>query len=279
MATVLVIGDVVDDIIVVPKEPIRTDTDTDSSIHHTPGGSASNIACWAANCGADVTFLGCVNTGDEFRITEQFAGFGVKSILQLSKTTTGSLVVLVEGETRSMLTDRGANRDLDLSALDWKFFSDFDYVFISGYSLFGRETEEIDRLIQQAQQGGAMVLLDPGSAGYIKDFGVSDFQKAVAGTDVLIPNVEEFELLGAGVGQITILKKGGLGVELYVEGLKQQSFPAQSVTSVDPTGAGDAFAGGLVASLARGEALETAIQNGISIAAKAVGTIGARPQL
>ena len=84
MASVLVIGDVIDDIIVVPKEPIRTNTDTDSTITQTLGGSASNIASWAASLGADVTFVGCVNSKDEFRVTEQFASYKVKTILQLS---------------------------------------------------------------------------------------------------------------------------------------------------------------------------------------------------
>ena len=71
MASVLVIGDVIDDIIVVPKEPIRTNTDTDSTITQTLGGSASNIASWAASLGADVTFVGCVNTKDEFRVIDE----------------------------------------------------------------------------------------------------------------------------------------------------------------------------------------------------------------
>ncbi|MFZ4065321.1 MAG: carbohydrate kinase family protein, partial [Rhodoluna sp.] len=159
MATVLVIGDVIDDIIVVPKEPIRTNTDTDSSITQTLGGSASNIASWAASLGADVTFVGCVNTKDEFRVTEQFASYKVKTILQLSDKPTGSLVVLVDGENRSMLTDRGANKELDIKSLDYIFFTNFDYVFISGYTFFGRDVIEIKDLIYEAQHGGAMVLI------------------------------------------------------------------------------------------------------------------------
>ena len=195
MANVLVIGDVIDDIIVVPKGPIRANTDTDSSINQTLGGSASNIASWAASLGADVTFVGCVNSKDEFRVTQQFASYKVKTILQLSEEPTGSLIVLVEGENRSMLTDRGANKELDIKSLDYKFFTNFDYVFISGYTFFGRDVSEIKDLISEAQQGGAMVLVDPGSAGYIKDFGLEDFKKAVYNCDILLPNQEEFELL------------------------------------------------------------------------------------
>ena len=278
MPNVLVIGDVIDDIIVVPKEQIRVNTDTDSSIQQTLGGSASNIACWAASLGADVTFLGCVNIKDELRVTEQFASYKVKTILQLSEKPTGSLVVLVEGENRSMLTDRGANKELDIKSLNYIFFTNFDYVFISGYTFFGRDVIEIKDLIYEAQYGGAMVLIDPGSSGYIKDFGLEDFKNAIYASDILIPNKEEFELLGATLSQITVVKNGSAGVDVYAEGIKMQTYPSEKVEAVDPTGAGDAFAGGLVATLANEQPLDQAIKAGISTAAKAVQTIGARPQ-
>ena len=279
MVYVLVIGDVIDDIIVVPSGPIRANTDTDSSISQTLGGSASNIACWAASLGADVTFFGCVNSKDEKRVQEQFAEYKVQSALQLSDQPTGSLVVLVEGENRSMLTDRGANMELDITKLVWPFFNTVDYVFISGYTFFGREMIEIKDLIYEAQQGGAMVLIDPGSAGYIKDFGLEKFKEAIYSADVLIPNSEEFELLGTSLSPITIVKKGSAGVDVYAEGILMKSYEAEQVESVDPTGAGDAFSGALVASLANGKNLAEAVEIAISTAAKAVTTIGARPQL
>ena len=279
MVYVLVIGDVIDDIIVVPSGPIRANTDTDSSISQTLGGSASNIACWAAHLGADVTFFGCVNSKDEKRVQEQFAEYKVQSALQLSDQPTGSLVVLVEGENRSMLTDRGANMELDITKLVWPFFNTVDYVFISGYTFFGREMLEIKDLIYEAQQGGAMVLIDPGSAGYIKDFGLEKFKEAIYSADVLIPNSEEFELLGTSLSPITIVKKGSAGVDVYAEGILMKSYEAEQVDAVDPTGAGDAFSGALVASLANGKNLAEAVEIAISTAAKAVTTIGARPKI
>lgn len=279
MANVLVIGDVIDDIIVLPKEQIRVNTDTDSSIQHTLGGSAGNVACWASSLGADVTFLGCVNSKDENRVKEQFAQYNIESVLQLSDKPTGSLVVLVDGENRTMLTDRGANRDLNLSKLVWPAFNEIDYLFVSGYTFFGREVREIKDLIYEAQEGGAFVIVDPGSAGYIKDFGVEDFKNAIYAADVLIPNSEEFELLGATLSPITIVKNGSAGVDVYAEGIKMNTYEAEQVEAVDPTGAGDAFAGAVVATLANGLNLDEAIKAGIATAAKAVQTIGARPQL
>jgi sugar/nucleoside kinase (ribokinase family) len=277
---VLVIGDVIDDIIVVPEGQVRANTDTNAQITQTLGGSASNMASWASHDGAEVTFIGCVGSADEDRVTKEFESFGVHTQLQTSETLkTGSLVVLVEGASRSMLTDRGANKELSLEELTIDYLSDFSYVYLSGYTLFGRSEAEIKNFIFRVQDAGALLAIDPGSSGYIKDFGVEEFKACVDGVDILLPNDEEFELLSSEPSHITIVTKGSNGVDLYVEGIKTNSFEAEIVTAIDPTGAGDAFAGSLIANLSKGVELHSAIANATKTAAKAVTTIGARPQL
>ena len=280
MNRVLVIGDVIDDIIVVPQGAIRPNTDTNASITQTLGGSAGNMASWASHAGADVTFIGCVASSDEQRVTKEFEAFGVHAQLQTSQTKpTGSLVVLVDGASRSMLTDRGANKELSLENMSIEYLSDFSYVFLSGYTLFGRSEAEIKNFIFRVQDAGALLAIDPGSTGYIKDFGVEEFKRAVTGVDILLPNEEEFELLTTQASHITIVTNGSRGVDLYIEGIKTNSFDAPKVEAIDPTGAGDAFAGSLIAYLAQGEELNQAIAKATTTAASAVTTIGARPQL
>lgn len=279
MNRVLVIGDVIDDIIVVPEGAIRTNTDTNARITQTLGGSAGNIASWASHAGADVTFVGCVSSSDEQRVAKEFEAFGVHPELQTSNSkSTGSLVVLVEGDSRSMLTDRGANKELLLESLTIDYLSDFSYVFLSGYTLFGRSEAEIKNFIFRVQDAGALLAVDPGSTGYIKDFGVEEFKRAVNGVDIIVPNEEEFELLTTETSHITIVTKGSEGVDVYIEGIKTNTFDAPVVHAIDPTGAGDAFAGSLIAYLANGEELNQAIANAARTAASAVTTIGARPQ-
>ncbi|MFM1846158.1 MAG: hypothetical protein RIS19_631 [Actinomycetota bacterium] len=279
MERVLVIGDVIDDIIVVPEGQVRANTDTNAQITQTLGGSASNMASWASHEGAEVTFIGCVGSSDADRVTKEFESFGVYAQLQTSEKSTGSIVVLVEGASRSMLTDRGANKDLSLEALTIDYLSDFSYVFVSGYTLFGRSEAEIKNFIFRVQDAGALLAIDPGSTGYIKDFGVELFKSCVNGVDILLPNEEEFELLSTESSHITIVTKGSHGVDLYIEGIKTNSFEAEKATAIDPTGAGDAFAGSLIANLSQGVELHSAIANATKTAAKAVTTIGARPQL
>jgi sugar/nucleoside kinase (ribokinase family) len=276
---VLVIGDVIDDIIVVPEGQVRVNTDTNALITQTLGGSAGNMASWASAEGAEVTFIGCVGVNDKERVAKEFESFGVHTELQTSSLPTGSLVVLVEGASRSMLTDRGANKELSLEDLTIDYLSDFSYVFLSGYTLFGRSEAEIKNFIFRIQDAGALLAIDPGSTGYIKDFGIEEFKAAINGVDILLPNEEEFELLTTKGSHITIVTKGSNGVDLYIEGIKTNSFEAEKVTAIDPTGAGDAFAGSLIANLANGVQLNNAIANATKTAAKAVTTIGARPQL
>lgn len=279
MERVLVIGDVIDDIIVVPDGTIRTNTDTNAKITQTLGGSAGNIASWASHCGAEVTFIGCVGEKDIQRVVQEFESYGVHAELQISTSNpTGSIVVLVEGDSRSMLTDRGANKDLVLENLTIDYLSDFSFVLLSGYTLFGRSDEEIQRLVYKVQEAGSLLVVDPGSSGYIKDFGLEEFSKALSGVDIIIPNEEEFEILGT-LAQITIVTKGKFGVDVYVGGIKTESLEALEVSAIDPTGAGDAFAGSLLAHLAKGEELGSSVANAIKTAALAVTTIGARPQL
>ncbi|MEY3317244.1 MAG: hypothetical protein RLZZ503_446, partial [Actinomycetota bacterium] len=209
MERVLVIGDVIDDIIVVPEGQVRANTDTNAQITQTLGGSASNMASWASHEGAEVTFIGCVGSADKDRVTKEFESFGVHTQLQTSETLkTGSLVVLVEGASRSMLTDRGANKELSLEELTIEYLSDFSYVFLSGYTLFGRSEAEIKNFIFRVQDAGALLAIDPGSTGYIKDFGVEEFKSCVNGVDILLPNEEEFALLSSEPSHITIVTKG-----------------------------------------------------------------------
>jgi sugar/nucleoside kinase (ribokinase family) len=285
-ASLLVIGDVIDDIIVVPERAIRPNTDTNARIEKTLGGSAANVAAWAASSGASVSFMGCVGRDDLARNESNFAAAGVSAHLQVSDRATGSIVVLVDGESRSMLTDRGANQDLNLDLIDAEL-TQAKIVYLSGYALLGKSVESVVGLIERAHAHGALVAVDPGSTGYIEDYGVERYRELLKQVDVCFPNLEEAELLRL-EGQLPLLvitdgERGataliGNGEKLKASGLK--------VDSVDPTGAGDAFCGAFLAKFAESgasvndsAAIERALDAGVAAGAKAVTTLGARPSL
>ena len=140
MNKILVIGDVIEDLIVIPEETIRPNTDTKAQIQKSMGGQAANVAAWVSHKGAAVSFVGCVGSAYVGKLEQDLKSQGIHSQLQTSNKPTGSLVVLVDGQTRSMLTDRGANQDLDLAKIDP---TGFGVVYVSGYSLLGRSFEQV----------------------------------------------------------------------------------------------------------------------------------------
>lgn len=287
----LVVGDVIDDIIVVPRGPIRTDTDTAASITRHPGGSACNTAAWLGWLGAAVDLVGRVGTGDAERHASALRASGVTPHLgEDAALPTGTIVIVVDGETRTMLTDRGANATLPVSAVTDALLDGAAVLHLTGYSLFDAfSLDDLAALVDRAHAHGVLVTFDPGSTGFITDFGLERFRTALAGIDVLLPNLDEGRLLSGehdraavagallvhcpavvitgGSSSVLVARRGEAAVEVDVEAHR----------AVDPTGAGDAFTAGLVAALVAGADLVAAAHEGVRVAAHAVMQAGGRP--
>lgn len=283
MSKILVIGDVIEDVIVIPESEIRPNTDTNAAIHKSMGGQAANVASWLAFLGVQTRFVGCVGLSDVRKLAAELEQNGIEAALQSSAKPTGSLVVLVQGASRSMLTDRGANLDLNLRSIDPAGFA---AVYLSGYSLFGRALGEIKDFAARVKQAGALLAIDPGSYGYIKDHGLGDFKGLISEADLIFPNLEEDQLLGlSGVVALNIVTKGQSGAEAHWASGQSVEVAGLATESIDPTGAGDAFCAGFLASLVAGEdfqdlGLETvqmALKSGVEAGSKAVQLVGARP--
>ena len=283
MSKILVIGDVIEDVIVIPESEIRPNTDTNSAIHKSMGGQAANVASWLAFLGVQTRFVGCVGLTDVRKLEAELDQIGIEAALQSSAKPTGSLVVLVQGASRSMLTDRGANLDLNLRSIDPTGFA---AVYLSGYSLFGRALGEIKDFAARVKQAGALLAIDPGSYGYIKDHGLEDFIELISEADLIFPNLEEDQLLGlSGVVALNVVTKGQNGAEAHWASGQSVEVAGLASESIDPTGAGDAFCAGFLASLVAGEGfqelgpelVQMALKSGVEAGSKAVSLVGARP--
>jgi sugar/nucleoside kinase (ribokinase family) len=283
----LVFGDLIDDIIVVPSGPIRSDTDTASSIRSQPGGSAANTAAWMAAAGADVTFVGRCAEVDAARHAHLLESVGAKARIIGDETLpTGAIIVIVEGDRRSMLTERGANAALSPDDIDPAGFA---LVHATGYSVLGHEAQ-FARLIARAQAAGARDSLNAGSVAAIDDLGAAAFTTAIEGAGIIIATTAEASLLSGeqrpeaaaralaerhGVAAVTAGRDGAWACE---RGDDAVHVPAVEVDAVDPTGAGDSFSAGFLAGLLRGESPPIAAAAGAALAARAVCAYGARPQ-
>ncbi|MEA9985020.1 MULTISPECIES: carbohydrate kinase family protein [Subtercola] len=302
---VVIVGDVFDDIIVRPSGPIRSDTDTLSSIERRAGGSAANTAAWLGSLGTRVDFVGRTNVVDTQRHENSLRDSGVTPhLLGENVLPTGTIVVIVdEHDTRTMLTERGANVDTSPHDVSDELLRAATHLHFTGYTLFsGQPREGFTELIRRAAQHSVTVSVDPGSSGFIADHGAAAFFDAVRGADILFPNLDEgIALTGLTepaaivdaltqhfrIVALTLGRRGALVATS--SGLRIQA-PCVPVEPVDTTGAGDAFNAGFLSGLLGGlpasdevdtkrfEALSAlAAERGVATASKAIGHVGGRP--
>lgn len=291
---IVVFGDVIDDIVVVPSGPIRRDTDTPSTIQQRPGGSAANAASWLGSQGEPVDFVGRVASGDLDQHSATLAGFGVTPhLIADHEHPTGAIVVLVDGNSRSMLTQRGANDYLSADDVSDELLEHAAVVHFTGYTIYHGDDREhhaaVRRLFDRADARGVSVSVDPASAGSLDDFGAERFLDLAAGARLLFPNLDEGRAL-TGLDDPTriatalaerfplvALTLGADGVEIAERGRDTIRVPVIESAIVDPTGAGDAFVAGFLASWARHGDARIAAEAGVAVAAIAVTQVGGRP--
>lgn len=290
--SVLVVGDVITDILVVPQGPVARGTDTPALIRPMPGGSGANQAVWLAAMGVDAHFAGRVGSADVSRLTGHFEGQGVAAHLAADTThATGTLICLVDPDgERSFLTDRGANAHLNAHDLPETLLSGMDRLHVSGYALFESiPREAMLAFMAAAVRRGIPVSIDPASTGFLRQVGPAAFLEWAAGADIIFPNADEAALL---TGQVdpqrqiasllehfprVVLKRGGLGAVYASREAEQIEQAADPVECVDTTGAGDAFLAGFIAAELRGESAEHCLAAAISSGTRAVSRLGAQP--
>ena len=274
MKKVVVIGDVIEDIIVISNSERKANTDNPASIQSTPGGSGANFAVWLASLSVETELIARVSNKDKERLESYFKSVKVTPSLQTDQSLeTGKIVVLVEGNQRTFFTDRAANLKLEQQKLPAT-----DLLYVSGYSVLSLGKDQTQALIKEAKHSGALVAVDPGSTSFIEGFGVTNFLEAIQGADILFPNKEEYELLSkdhqlSSLFPEIVVTKGEQGAEL----VGVAHVDAKSVEAVDPTGAGDAFAAKYIAERLSGSSPIEALEFANDFAALAVTRPGGQP--
>ena len=277
-----VIGDLVEDIVVWLGGPPERGTDTAATIHRARGGSAANVAAFAAPLVA-TRFVGCVGadaTGDA--LVAALAGAGVDVRVQ-RRGRTGAIVVLVEpGGERTMLPDRAAAAELTEVPEDWA--GGLDLVHVPAYC-FGREpaSGSTRGFLSAAMKAGSRVSFDASSVSVLRDYGTRRYLATVAEVrpSVLFANAAEAALLGLG----QVLPHGG-GIFVIKDGIRPTSVvepsgrttlvPVDAVEGVrDTTGAGDAVAAGYLAAVLAGAEPIEAVRAGHELARSVLTVPGA----
>ena len=293
---VLVVGDIVTDILAAHTGRLAVGSDTAASISLTGGGSAANTAAWLAALGVPVELVAVAGTdmaGDD-RLAELAAtGVGCTHVRRAPDAPTGSVIVLAQATERTMLCDRGANLLLEPSDVDAALEAapDAVHLHLSGYTLLDPGSRPGGQhALSEAAARGLTTSVDAASAAPLRRVGGATFLDWVRGVDVLLANLDEARALledpdgePAGVARRLARIAGEAVVKLGARGAVSAgphgsfSVAAEPIAVVDPTGAGDAFAAGLLASRLAGDDIEASLRAGARLGAEAVSLLGGRP--
>ena len=284
--TVVVVGDLMVDVVVVPEGPIARGSDTPSQVQSMGGGSAANTACWLAVLGTPVSLVAAVGDDELGRSARAgLDGAGVVFAGQVEpQTATGTCVVLIDetGE-RTMLPDRGANEELSPAVVEAAIDTSAAWVHVSGYALLGTGSRPAAHAaIAAARRLGLPWSVDAASAAPLQKVGPKPFLRWIEGCTVLFANDDELDALGGARAVLdhaaaeVVLKLGAAGAS-WTDGLRSESSPAVPATVVDTIGAGDAFDAGFVTARLQGSDPAASLRSGAVAAARAVSQRGARP--
>ncbi|MGH2546654.1 MAG: carbohydrate kinase family protein [Actinomycetota bacterium] len=265
---VIAVGDVMLDVAVDAQELARGG-DVHGDVVVRPGGSATNAAVWAATEGARVRLHGRVGEDLAGRLLrEAVEERGVETALAVDpEARTGAVMVAREAWERSMVADRGANARL--APEDLPDPVEAGAVLVSGYLLFHPGSEPAARAALERARA-EHVAVDAASWPLLRDMGPGTFLEAVAPATMLLANGREAETLGgpdpAAAAERLAERFAIVAVKLGAEGVVVatadgvERIPVEPVEEDDPTGAGDAFDGVLLAALALGASLDEAIR-------------------
>jgi ribokinase len=296
-APLCVIGDFAWDVLIRTNSDLLTGGDTFGEVMLTPGGSAANVAVWAARSGILTEFIGKVGR-DRFGqlAQEDLAKEGVIThLLETDEHLTGCVAVFVDqtGE-RSMVSGRGADFYLLPSELPKDTVRRAQHLHMTAWSFFVDPPRSASRLAAHlAQESGATLSFDPGSFQMIEEMGVNNFLAVTQdlGIDVFLPNYQEGEVLtglddpeaiAAALAKLypqalIMLKLDADGALVYEDGIATKLPPATN-NLVDATGAGDSFAGAFLARYLGGATAIEAAKFAITISAWVIEHLGARPE-
>ncbi|MFH6783650.1 MULTISPECIES: adenosine kinase [Methylobacterium] len=261
------------------------------------GGSGANTAVGAALLGARAGFIGKVRDDELGRLFSHDLNatgvrFGVALAQEGPATARCFILVTPDGE-RTMNTYLGACQGLTAADVDEETVRSARHVYLEGYLWDPPAAKEAFRKAAQIAHGAGNKVALTLSDAFCVDRYRDEFLGLIrdGSLDILFANIHELKSLYQTADADTALaalrrETGLLGVvtrseegALVVWGDETRSVPASAVREVvDTTGAGDLFAAGFLAGLARGLDHADCARLGAVAAAEVISHLGARPQ-
>lgn len=259
-----------------------------------PGGSCANTLRGIAWLQRKDLFVTCTYSGavGNDRLgklyTESLRDFGVNPVVAKKEAPTGVSVILVTPDhERTMFTHLGACRYYNSEDTSYELLSKARYLYFVGF-MWDTDSQKkaIMDAVSHAKKHGVKVVFDLAGPFVVKRYR-NDFQRWIPqSVDILTGNDEEFRALtGSGESDEAIITEAGKLAPLLVMKRGEKGcivldsrdpsnrvsyIDGYTVKPVDTTGAGDAFAAGLLYGLLVEKSIEEAADLGNRLASSIV---------
>lgn len=250
------------------------------------GGSASNTIHGLANLGTPTSFIGKTGNDKHGRFfADDMRNNGINPILLTGTSETGCAIAFISPDSeRTFATYLGAAIELSAADITAEMFLNYDYIYIEGYLVQNQEL--VNKVIEYAKQHNIKICLDLASYNVVEQN--IDFLKKIVRNhiDIVFANEEEAKAFTghepekaldeiSEMCDIAIVKIGKRG-SLVKQGKKIFKIQPIEASSIDSTGAGDAYAAGFIYGLANNFSLEKCGAIGSLLAGKVIEVIGAK---
>jgi sugar/nucleoside kinase (ribokinase family) len=253
------------------------------------GGCAANVAIDLGKQNISVDLVGCLGrdaAGETLVKALQADGVNCDRLIYTSDyPTSETIILLVEGEDRRYIHTFGANQAFSVYHIDGDWLAGLDLFYLGGlFAMPDIQLDELLTLLHFCREHNVVTVVDVVlPAGFIY---APEVQKLLPYIDWFLPNDTEAAALtgqndpweamqvlrhwGASGVVITLGERGALGVQ----GDECWHCGAYSGPAVDPSGAGDAFASGLITGIVQGWDFRRCLRYASALGASATQAIG-----
>ncbi len=286
----------------VYADPIGTKSEHADTFRADLGGSSANICAGLVKLGSQASLVTSVSDDavGRFCVNKlEHYGVGTEYIKRVGGEYRTSLAVYESclEDFQNVIYRNGAVdfqvTDQDMDRVDYSAFS----ALITAGTVFAAEPSRgaTFHAFDLAKQAGLPIIFDIDYRPYSwpsADVAADVLSRAGAASDIIVGNDEEFGFMAGGIdkglakaqelaadgSRLVIYKMGEHGAITLYQGqeIKTGIYP---VTAVKPNGAGDSFMAGLLASIAGGYDLETAVLRGSACASIVVSQAGCAPAM
>ncbi len=253
------------------------------------GGCAANVAIDLAKQGIDVDVVGCVGEDSSARfVLDSLKGQGVNCSRVISSSkdpTSRTVILLVDGEDRRYIHLFGANGAFGVKHISRGWAAGLKVFYLGGLlAMPGIDLAELAELLKFCRQNGVVVVVD---VVVPPDFRQIDQLAALLPhIDFFLPNDDEARYLTGEVvpldqaralvalGAHTVIVTCGPDGCVATNGHQFWKSPAYSMQCVDPSGAGDAFVSGIIASILAGRDMTESLRYAAAMGGSATRQVG-----